>query len=225
MMDETEFSDDTPRRRKASRAPGRRPLAEGGSDDTRRTIRRQAIKLFNERGYASVSVDDIAQAAELTRATLYYHYRSKADIFVESVTDMFTYVHAKVMRVLLQRELSVKERLTLFVSGRREGQLPGYDTDIGEDLSEAMVIEAMQTLSPRHQATVGQSIASLHEATRALLAEGVENGELQPLPLSVLDYLYWQVFAPESYPYELEMSRIEWEAHLMSAFLHGITRS
>ena len=67
------------------RSPGRRPLSEGNAEDTRRLIRLHAVKLFNERGYLAVSVDDIAEAAGLTRATLYYHYRGKSEIFVQSV--------------------------------------------------------------------------------------------------------------------------------------------
>lgn len=208
-------------RKKSGRTPGRRPLAQGDADDTRRTIRTHAVRLFNERGYASVSVDDIAQAASLTRATLYYHYRGKADIFVESVTDMLDYVHAEVLRVIGRRELSVKERVGLFVSGRREGELPQYERT-GSDLSEAMVWETMAHLSPRQRAKVTEKLETLHEATRALLAEGVENGELRPLPLVVIDYTFWQLFDPENYPPDLGMTRMEWETYLMSVMFAGV---
>ncbi|MBC8136513.1 MAG: TetR/AcrR family transcriptional regulator [Fibrella sp.] len=217
-----EGTSEATRRGRTARAPGRRPLTEGDADDTRQTIRRHAIRLFNERGYASVSMDDIAESAELTRATLYYHYRGKADIFVESVTDMLGYVHAEVMRVLNQREWTVKERLGKFVSGRREGHLPDFEAEVGEDISEAMVYDAIPHLSPRQKAKVTQSMEALHDATRALLTEGVANGELRPLPIAVLDYLFWQVFQPESYPTGMEMPRTEWESHLMDVFLRGV---
>lgn len=213
---------ETTKQERLVRTPGRRPLTEGDADDTRQTIRRHAIRLFNERGYPSVSMDDIAESAQLTRATLYYHYRGKADIFVESVTDMLGYVHAEVVRILNQREWTVKERLERFVWGRREGCLPEFEAKAGEDISEPMVNEAMAHLSSRQKAKVGQCMEALHEATRALLAEGVANGELRPLPIAVLDYLFWQVFQPESYPTNLEIPRAEWEASLMDVLLNGI---
>lgn len=213
---------ETTRRGRSARTPGRRPLAEGDADDTRQTIRRHAIRLFNERGYPSVSMDDIAESAGLTRATLYYHYRGKADIFVESVTDMLGHVHTEVDRILNQRELTVKERLHRFVFGRREGRLPEFEGVAGEDLSEAMVHEAMRHLSARQKSRVGRCMEALHEATRALMAEGVANGELRPLPISVLDYLFWQTFQPENYPDGLPIPRADWEAHLMDVLLHGI---
>ena len=222
-MAKTDDSKASPSRGRPARAPGRRPLIEGDADDTRRTIQRHAIHLFNERGFASVSMDDIAQAAQLTRATLYYHYRSKSDIFVESVTQMLRYVHAEVVRVLSQQELTVSERLERFVAGRREGKLPEFEAEVGEDLSEAMVCEAIPHLAPRQKARVEESLEALHEATRALLAEGVDSGELRALPIAILDYLFWQLFQPESYPAAtMGMSRHEWEQHLMDVLLNGV---
>lgn len=223
-IDSTGNSAGEPRpRKKSGRTPGRRPLAEGDADDTRRTIRAHAVRLFNERGYASVSVDDIAQAAGLTRATLYYHYQGKADIFVESVTDMLGYVHAGVMHVVNRRELSVKERLGMFVSGQGEGRLPDYEpVTMAGDLSEAMVWGTMAHLSPRQRAKVTGKLELLHEATRALFAEGVMNGELRPLPVAVIDYTFWQLFHPENYPPHPGMTRREWETYLISVMLAGV---
>ena len=163
------------------------------------------------------------QAAELTRATLYYHYRSKADIFVESVTEMLGYVHAEVIRVLNQREQTVKERINRFVSGRREGHLPEFEAEMdGSDLSETMVWETMAHLTPRQRVKVTEKLETLHEATRALFAEGVENGELRPLPITVLDYLFWQIFDPEKYPEQMPMAREQWEDYLLDGFLRGV---
>lgn len=222
MADDT-TPGETPKR--AARAPGRRPLTEGDAENTRRSIRRQAVRLFNEHGYASVSVDDIAQAAELTRATLYYHYRSKADIFVESVTEMLGYVHEAAMQIFDQRNLTVVERLNGFVSGRRESRLPKYEAVMGPELSEAMLWETMAHLAPRQRVKVTQKIETLHEATRALLAEGVENGELRPIPVAVLDYMFWQIFDPEKYPKEAGITQEQWDNHLTDAFLRGVATS
>jgi AcrR family transcriptional regulator len=41
---------------------------------------RAAFDLFNERGYEQTTVDDIAERADLGRATFFRHYRSKEDV-------------------------------------------------------------------------------------------------------------------------------------------------
>ena len=47
------------------------------SDQTRQRILDAAYGLFRRKGYARVSMDEIAAAAGLTKRTLYYHFESK----------------------------------------------------------------------------------------------------------------------------------------------------
>jgi len=56
-------------------------------ESTRDRILRSAYTLFQQRGYARVSIDVIAQTAGLTKRTLYYHFRSKDDL-LSDVVDM-----------------------------------------------------------------------------------------------------------------------------------------
>ena len=48
---------------------------------TRKEILDQALKLFNEKGYENVSLDEIAHKATLSRATLYNYYQNKKTIY------------------------------------------------------------------------------------------------------------------------------------------------
>ena len=50
------------------------------SAPTRRSILNAGFQLFFERGYARVSMDDIAARAGLTKRTLYYHFNSKDEL-------------------------------------------------------------------------------------------------------------------------------------------------
>jgi AcrR family transcriptional regulator len=53
----------------------------GGS--TRERILDIALELFTERGYDKTSIRDIAERLGTTKAALYYHFKSKADILLE----------------------------------------------------------------------------------------------------------------------------------------------
>ena len=48
---------------------------------TRKHILDAALRLFSERGFARTSVRDIAEAAGITDAAIYYHFASKRDLF------------------------------------------------------------------------------------------------------------------------------------------------
>ncbi len=46
-----------------------------------------SAKLFSQRGYKGVSIRDIAQAAGMTNAALYYHFKNKEDLFLAMLRD------------------------------------------------------------------------------------------------------------------------------------------
>ena len=56
---------------------------------TRERLREAALEVFERRGYASATVDEIAVAAGASRATFYLHFRSKADL-IRSLIDTMT---------------------------------------------------------------------------------------------------------------------------------------
>ena len=67
---------------KASKKPSRavKSLREAQKDLTRGLLMKRALKLFDERGYANTTVDDIAASAGTTRTTFYQHFKSKAEL-------------------------------------------------------------------------------------------------------------------------------------------------
>jgi AcrR family transcriptional regulator len=57
--------------------------------DTRARIQRVALELFAERGYDGTSLREIAERLDVTKAALYYHFKSKEDIVGSLVEDYF----------------------------------------------------------------------------------------------------------------------------------------
>ena len=51
--------------------------------DMRERILDVALELFNEHGYEATSLREIAERLGVTKAALYYHFQSKADILLE----------------------------------------------------------------------------------------------------------------------------------------------
>jgi len=54
--------------------------------DTRSRVQQVALELFAEQGYEKTSLREIAERLGVTKAALYYHFKSKEDI-VHSLTD------------------------------------------------------------------------------------------------------------------------------------------
>jgi AcrR family transcriptional regulator len=57
--------------------------------DTRGRIQAVALELFAEQGYDKTSLREIAERLDVTKAALYYHFKSKEDIVSSLVEDYF----------------------------------------------------------------------------------------------------------------------------------------
>jgi len=55
--------------------------------DTVDRIWQQAMRLFLEKGYHGTSIDEITQAAQLTKGALYWHFRSKQDLLKRIIKE------------------------------------------------------------------------------------------------------------------------------------------
>ncbi|TDD80711.1 TetR/AcrR family transcriptional regulator [Actinomadura rubrisoli] len=56
--------------------------------DTRQRIQDVALELFLERGYDQTSLREIAERLDVTKAALYYHFRTKEDIVSGLLADL-----------------------------------------------------------------------------------------------------------------------------------------
>ncbi len=78
----------------ATRDPGRRTPEPGSrrltADARRRQLFDVALTLFAERGYAATTMDDIAEAAGVTKPLVYQHFASKRALYLE-LMDVFSH--------------------------------------------------------------------------------------------------------------------------------------
>ncbi|MFF7451199.1 MULTISPECIES: TetR family transcriptional regulator [unclassified Streptomyces] len=56
--------------------------------DTRQRIQDVALDLFAEQGYEKTSLREIAEALDVTKAALYYHFKTKEEILVSIFDDL-----------------------------------------------------------------------------------------------------------------------------------------
>ncbi|MCX4590179.1 MULTISPECIES: TetR/AcrR family transcriptional regulator [Streptomyces] len=56
--------------------------------DTRQRIQDVALELFSEHGYEKTSLREIAEHLDVTKAALYYHFKTKEDILISLFQDL-----------------------------------------------------------------------------------------------------------------------------------------
>jgi AcrR family transcriptional regulator len=66
----------------------RPPAARLPAARRRKQLLEVALRVFGERGFHPTSMNDVAEAAGVTKPVLYQHFRSKRDLYREVLTDV-----------------------------------------------------------------------------------------------------------------------------------------
>ncbi|MFE9256880.1 TetR/AcrR family transcriptional regulator [Streptomyces sp. NPDC006879] len=127
-----------------------------------------ATRLFAERGYDRTSVQEIVEAAGVTKGALYHYFGSKDDLLHE--------VYARMLRLQQERldaiadsDLPIEERL-------RAAAADVVVTTI-DNLDDALIfLRSMHSLSPEKNKQVRAERRRYHERFRALIEEGQREG-------------------------------------------------
>ncbi len=143
-------------------------LRERKKQRTHDALSEAAIRLFLDRGFDSVSVAEIAAAAEVSKPTLFTYFSSKEDLLLYRIADH----HGEAARVVRERAtgespLGALERH--FVEGLRR-----YDPVTGlNDDREVLAYHGMVFSVPSLLGRLAQHAARDEEALAVALAEAV----------------------------------------------------
>ncbi len=146
---------------KRSRTPGR-PKQSDQEVPTNALILQTATRLFLESGFQKVSIDDVAHAAGLTKASIYYYYRSKGDLFKESMVALMSRIHERIDGIL-SSEAPLYNRLLAVAKAHLQAttaiDLEGFMRESKRSLSEEQM-EAMKMAEEKMFERIEQAFQS-----------------------------------------------------------------
>jgi TetR/AcrR family acrAB operon transcriptional repressor len=143
---------------------------------TRETLLKAALNVFSRKGFASSTLEDIAQEAGVTRGAVYWHFQGKADLY-NTLMDSYASRRVDIVQGAVTEGGGLAEILRrVFVR-----LLVAVEKD--QPLREVMEIslfktERMQELNEGQQQRVQGTRALLGEISGAL-QQGVVSGELR----------------------------------------------
>lgn len=98
-------------------------------DDSACRIFRVARKLFAEKGFAAVSMRDIAEHAEVSKANVFHHFRTKADLY-RCVLTTCAYEFDKLLDQLEHSNSEIGDVIEHLIQSRLKLQLQDRETGI-----------------------------------------------------------------------------------------------
>ncbi|MEU8332609.1 helix-turn-helix domain-containing protein [Micromonospora sp. NPDC048839] len=174
---------------------------------TRERIKAVALELFTEQGYEKTSLREIAERLNVTKAALYYHFKSKDDIvasFVEDRLDRMDELNAwaatQPATLATRRELISRYADTMFDGAQpsvmrffEQNQTALKSLSAGQQMRGRMLDLADALCrgdeSPAAQLRAALSIFAVHTSWFAVRAPHISDDERRKLALEVADEL------------------------------------
>lgn len=143
--------------------------------DTRRRILESAYRLFYGQGFGRVGVDAVAEAAGVTKRTLYNHFASKDDLVAAVLEAQGDMASAEIAR-WCDDEPETPEALvaTVFARLRTWADMPGWR---GSGFTRAVMEFAWAPGHPARRAASAQKAAVEERLARAFRAAGAAEPE------------------------------------------------
>lgn len=139
----------------------------------REAIVAAATGLFASRGYRATTLDDVALALGIKKASLYHYIGSKEELLSEIYDRILTRIDA-VVRPIAESDLPGDERLRRMVHAHVE--VVSAERDM-----LAVVFREEPELSPTAKAAIRAHKRDYERLFEAALDEGVQSGALRPL--------------------------------------------
>ncbi len=163
---------------KKKRSAGRRPASGRADCCTRSSIIAAARTLFAKRGLEGASVREVAEAAKVNNAMIYYHFTDKVEMYRAVLADSFAEFDRIWEHKIFSTDASAREKIQKYVK-----ELIRFQRD-NEEIRRILSMEF---------ASCGRNIKWLadnffnhsYEKLAAILNAGMKKGELRKVDLSI----------------------------------------
>lgn len=157
--------------------PPRLPAAE-----RRRQLFDVALGVFATRGFHATSMDDVAEAAGVTKPVLYQHFRSKRKLYLELLEDVGNQLMDLIAKATAEAEgprQQVEAGFTAYFrfvadheaafsllfgsGGRRDGEFADVVLRVEATIAEAIAALIEADIDPEHRTVLAHGIVGLAE--------------------------------------------------------------
>ncbi len=157
---------------------------------TREGILEAAARIFGEKGYHATSMSDIAEAVNLQKASLYYHFDSKQEILVALLDHALDLINNN-LEIVLAQPLTPDEKL-------RQAMVSYLETIAENQSLSAVLLLELRSLDPELKARHAPRREKFERLWRELISEGNQAGVFSSVDPSltgraILGVMNWTV--------------------------------
>ncbi len=152
-----------------------------------------AKRVFSEKGYSRATMEDIANAAELSPGTLYLYFKNKEELFASLSLRILQYMIIRLEQVESDTGHGPKDKLNLLKAAMLD--VYGFDAASIISMLHLQSSETLKNLSPQ----VLSEFDRLSDTSMNILAnifkDGIAAGAFADFPSRALADCYWSLFS------------------------------
>lgn len=162
------------------RSPFRTAQEKLGEREAKRmAILRAAARLFNERGFHTTSLDDVAASLGVSKPTIYHYLGNKEQVLLECLTLGLEKLFAAADEARAASGTGL-DRLRSFLCRYAQVNI--------DDFGRCVILSADAALSPDGTAKLRAMKRRVDSALRALILEGMEDGSIAPTDPKIMAF-------------------------------------
>lgn len=158
----------------------------GAPEKTRQRILDAAADEFMRGGYNATTIDDIANAVGATKGLIYYHFRSKFDIFLAVYKEGMVRTRSRVDPCVDHTGTGFERLLAMSTAHVLQIMVDlGYHQVVHEGVREQRSV-ALRPRQREQLAELNRLRAEYEDLFKSVAAAGIEDGSIRPLEPNML---------------------------------------
>jgi len=154
-------------------------------------IKKTARVFFNEKGYKATKMEDVAIAAEISKATIYQYFKSKDDLFYEMMKERFERLNQQVIMIHEKNDDPVR---TLMLITETTFEFSLTDSEIYHVVTEMKSPEYRKLLSEDKARHLKEIMVSNLQQVELTIRDGIEKGIFRKVDPKVGSVILWNTF-------------------------------
>jgi len=194
-------------------------------DDRPQEILDAALKVFAERGYRNTRLEDIGEAAGVTKGAIYHYFANKEELLLRAIDHRREEAFGRIEEVLRDKNAPVSTRLRLVVR-RWFGSVPEERLAVVTLLVQGIAHEAPEAFrrwlagGPTASAKLIASLVREGQARGEFRADADADVAARMLISGLLQQTVWQQYATDVPGLAVAQDRLVDSA--LELFLHGL---
>lgn len=161
-------------------------------EDRLKHIQNSAAAVFYKKGYADTTMEEIAQLAELSKATLYLYYKSKDDLFYSIIEPALSKLGERLVKIAANRDEPADVTINKIIDATYH--LYEKDPDAFHVLSRYNAAEFRKILPQSRLDHLKKIMRSNLRQMEEAVGKGIEQGVFHNVDRKLVAIILWNCY-------------------------------